>query len=88
MLDVDGKLQWETPVVINRNLVARYSRRYFDKAPQVASNKRVERQSRVRLGELYVSPCGPKKGSDFFDASRCNRAMDERETDCIKFETR
>ena len=47
MLDVDGKLQWETPVVINRNLVARYSRRYFDKAPQVASNKRVERQARV-----------------------------------------
>ena len=46
-------------------------------------NEGVERQARVRLGEFYVSPSGPKNGSDFFGASRCNRARDKRKTECI-----
>ena len=65
-LGVDGKLQQEPPVsfwvntlVIDWNLEVRYSRRYFDKAPQAArSNERVKRQAKVGLREFYV---GAKK---------------------------
>ena len=66
MLGVDGKLQQEPPVsfwvntlVIDWNLEVRYSRRYFDKAPQAArSNERVKRQANEGV------PCGRKKGSN------------------------
>ena len=85
-LGVDGKLQQEPPVsfwvntlVIDWNLEVRYSRRYFDKAPQAArSNERVKRQAKVGLREFHV---GAKK-VQILDASQCNRPRDER--DCSR----
>ena len=80
---MDGRLQQEPPVsfwvntlVIDWNLEVRYSRRYFDKAPQAArSNERVKRQAKVGLREFHVGA----KRAQILDASQCNRHRDERE---------
>ena len=67
---------WVNTLVIDWNLEVRYSRRYFDEAPQAArSNERVKRQAKVGLREFHV---GAKK-VQILDASQCNRPRDERE---------
>ena len=49
---------------------------------QQGPNERVERQAGVGLWGVLYESLWAKKSSDFFDASRCNRPRDERETDC------